>query len=140
MDTNCIISIFGKQFDGEGEPARMELVTAGDYSDSEEGAEFSYEETELTGLEGTRTTFRVMPDYITMTREGKVNSEMIFEAGKKHFFAYDTPFGAFTMGINTHQLHSRLNENGGDVDIRYAIDMESNIVSKNEFHINIRKA
>ncbi len=141
LRSNCIISIFGSQATGEDEdPDSLELVTDGSYTASGNAATFRYEESELTGLEGTTTTFEVAPDKVVMTREGTVNAQMVFQEGKKHYFAYETPFGAMMMGVDTHAVRSRLDDAGGDLEIRYAIDMNNNLVSRNTFHISIRKA
>ena len=72
-------------------------------SQEEEGFALVYPESELTGLEGTLTTFRIAPDRITLLREGTINSEMIFEEGQKHFSLYETPFGGLMLGVNTHR-------------------------------------
>ena len=56
MTDNVIISIKGTQVSAEGGPDEMELVTAGVLNQEGEGRyTISYEESELTGLEGTTT-------------------------------------------------------------------------------------
>ena len=74
-----------------------------------------------------------------MTREGKLNSRMVFEEGKKHNFLYETPFGATTMGVNTKSISIDLNENGGDMEIDYVVDFQHSIVGRNMFKINVRE-
>lgn len=65
MNKEVIISIRGAQSYADVENEVIELVTSGTLSDSETGYSFSYVETELTGLEGTVTTFQVekKPDH-----------------------------------------------------------------------------
>ena len=59
MEKDVIISIKGTQkYDG-GEPGAVELVTAGRLARDEAGYTLSYQESELTGLEGTLTTIQV---------------------------------------------------------------------------------
>ena len=54
MENNVIISIRGKQSFEDQEPEIIELVTEGRLSlDGEDGYTLSYQESELTGLEGT---------------------------------------------------------------------------------------
>ena len=137
MKKDVIISIRGINDVGAGDDA-VELVTDGQYSLENGVAEFSYEESELTGLQGTRTTFRAEPDRLTMTRQGTVNTQMVFEEGRKHYFAYETPLGAITMAVDTHAVETCLGEHGGTVDIRYLVDL-TNSVTRNEFHIGIRE-
>lgn len=137
---NVIISILGTQINDQNEEDKIELVTDGKYAYERGNIRFSYQESELTGLEGTRTTFCITPENVTMTREGTLNTKMIFEEGVKHHFLYDTPFGALTMGVNTARISYALTAQGGDLEIEYAIDYEHALVGKNNFKINIRQA
>lgn len=45
------------------------------------GWDITYEESELTGLAGVITTFRVEPGKVTLNREGALNSRMLFQEG-----------------------------------------------------------
>ena len=81
-----------------------------------------------------------MPDGVVLSRTGNVNSRMIFEEGKKHHFLYETPFGTASMGVNTRRIHTKLGEHGGDMEIDYIIDVENNVIGRNQFKINVREA
>lgn len=136
-----MISIKGSQRYVDSEADAIELITDGEYAYSENGVTtFTYMESELTGLEGTRTSFTVSPEVVTMQREGKLNNRMVFEEGKKHLFLYDTPYGAATMGVNTNRIASALGEWGGDMEIDYVLDFEHTVIGRNTFRINIREA
>ena len=70
MEKPVIISIKSTQ-NMDGQEDTIELVTQGVLRHSEEeGFALVYPESELTGLEGTLTTFRIAPDRITLLREG----------------------------------------------------------------------
>ena len=92
MENNVIISIQGKQsFEAQGDDT-IELVTEGCLEpDGDDGYTLSYQESELTGLEGTLTTFQIERDRVTLLRVGEVNSQMVFEEGRRHLSMYDTP-------------------------------------------------
>ncbi len=136
---NVIISIKGlRTLDNEDEC--VELVTNGEYAHSAEEIVFSYMESELTGLEGTKTTFCIRPDLVTLTREGSVNSQMVFQEGKKHFFLYKTPYGSSTMGVSTRHIRHDLTARGGNLDLAYSIDVDHVSLGKNEFKIQVREA
>ena len=140
MKQDAIISIRGAQQPDGGENDIIELETEGKYDFSADAIHFDYEESELTGLTGTHTSFDVSGKVVTLTRSGTVNSNMVFQEGRKHYFAYETPFGAMTMGVDTHSIFSTLDENGGRLEICYAIDVENARVSKNVFKIQIKTA
>ena len=62
MMKDVIISINSLFSFEEGEEQQMEFTTDGYYFYEDEVGCLSYEETEVTGLEGTRTSMIVMPD------------------------------------------------------------------------------
>lgn len=138
-EKDVIISIKSAQT-GEDESDAYEFVTNGKYKYEDTSCEFTYMESELTGLEGTKTTFHVDDRQVLLTREGTVNSQMLFENGQKHYFLYDTPYGSATMGVRTHNIKSGLNEHGGEIEFSYAVDVDSVTLGKNDFRINIREA
>ena len=85
MENNVIISIQGKQSFEAQDDDTIELVTEGCLEpDGDDGYTLSYQESELTGLEGTLTTFQIERDRVTLLRVGEVNSQMVFEEGRRH--------------------------------------------------------
>ena len=141
MDKSVIISIRGTQAYDDADPDCIELVTHGRLADFGDGGyTLSYQESELTGLEGTLTTFQVEPDCITLMRVGGVNSQMVFQPGRRHFSMYDTPYGALSVGVNTKKMKSTLTEAGGEIEIDYAIEIDHALAGENFFRINVREA
>jgi len=136
---NVLITIRGTQTDPHGENDALELTTEGEYVWNGGSAAFSYMESALTGLEGTRTTFVVRPESVTLSRAGAVTSRMVFQEGQNHRFLYETPFGAATLGLETQSIRADLHETGGELEIRYTTDVEHNFISRNQFFITIRE-
>ena len=140
MTDNVIISIKGKQLYAEGSPEEMELVTAGTLKrDGAGGCTISYQESELTGLEGTTTRVHIDGGRVTLLREGNTNSQMVFEEGRRHLSMYETPYGALSIGVNTRRMRSTLGEAGGDLEIDYAIEIDNLIAGQNLFRMNVKK-
>ena len=140
MTDNVIISIKGKQLYAESDPDEVELVTAGTLKrDGAGGYTVSYQETELTGLEGTVTKLHIKDGQVTLLREGSINSQMVFEEGRRHLSMYETPYGALSIGVNTKRMRSTLSEAGGDLEIDYAIEIDNLIAGQNLFRMNVRK-
>ena len=140
MTENVIISIRGQQHFEDQDPDVTELVTAGTLEhDPEEGYKLSYAESELTGLEGTQTIFRISGNQITLTREGGVNSMMVFEEGTRHLSMYETPFGALSVGVNTKHMRANLTPSGGEIEIDYAIEVDHAVTGQNFFQIRIQQ-
>ena len=138
---DVVISIRGTQRSfqpgqEEQRPESVELITDGCYEYGRDASWFTYHESEITGMEGTVTTFRVEDGLVTLTREGAVNSQMLFQKGRKHVFLYDTPFGAMTMGVDTQQLRTEVDEHGGQMDIVYSVDVDNVLMGRNTFRID----
>lgn len=141
MEHDVIISIKGKQSYPQSQPEVIELVTEGKLEDhGDAGVTLSYQESEVTGLEGTLTTIQVEPRRVTLQRVGAVNSQMVFEEGRRHLSMYDTPYGALSVGINTRKMRASLDSRGGDVTIYYALEIEHGQAGQNMFHISVRRA
>ena len=68
------------------------------------GWDISYEESDLTGLKGVTTTFRVEPDKVILTRTGNLHSQMVFQQGKSHDSLYQMPFGALMITVCAKSL------------------------------------
>ena len=138
MNKDVIISIRGTQSYEDVEDDVIELVTSGTLSQKEAGYLLTYKESELTGLDGTTTTFQVEPGRVTLVRLGEVNSQMIFEEGQKHVSLYETPYGSMTIGVAAHKVRSTLDETGGLIEINYALEIDHAIAGENYFHIQVR--
>ena len=138
MEENVIISIKGSQLYEGQDPDVTELVTAGTLRREQEGYTIAYQETELTGLEGTTTKLRIEGPRVTLLRQGSVNSQMIFEVGRKHLSMYETPYGALAVGIETRRLKNTVDEAGGDLEIDYAIEID-NLLASNPVYQKLDK-
>lgn len=140
MDKSVIISIKGKQsFEGV-EDEVTELVTEGLLAKEGDGEyTISYQESELTGLEGTLTTFQIEDGRVILMRVGEYNSQMVFEEGRRHLSMYETPYGALSIGVNTRKMRASMGDAGGDIMIDYAIEIDHAVAGQNLFQINVRE-
>ena len=142
MEKAVIISIKGKQ-EFENVPAdSMELLTQGTLECDNGMLSLSYQESEVTGMEGTLTTIHVEEDgeRVTLMRFGGYNSQMVFEEGRRHLSMYNTPYGSMAVGVNTRHLLADLDERGGVIEIDYTIEIEHAIVGRNVFRIEVKEA
>ena len=140
MEKTVTISVKAKQEMGDGPADSMELVTQGVLQRDGDIYILSYQESEVTGLDGTLTTFHVEPERVTLMRIGEFNSQMVFEEGRRHLSMYNTPYGALSVGVNTRHLMAELNEQGGTIEIDYDLEMEHAIIGRNVFHIQVKES
>lgn len=95
-----------------------------------------YHET-VAELNDCETCLMVRKDRVTMMRDGKFRTSMIFENRKRHISCYETPYGEIMIGIYTNALFIDLNENGGVINFAYTIDSSSELISQNELKITV---
>ena len=138
MMKDVVISIRSRNQAGEDEDT-LDFVTDGLYSFDGEVACLTYLESEVTGMEGTRTSVMVMSDKVVVDRDGTITSRMVFQEGTKNAFLYDTPVGSATMHMNTRRILFRFNESGGELEIDYVLDLEHTFVTRNLFQIEVRE-
>ena len=138
MTQKVLLSIQGKQVYPGQDPEIIELVTEGTMTAIADGWDISYEESDLTGLAGTTTTFRVEPGCVTLTRKGPLSSQMVFRQGVPHESLYQMPFGAMMITVCANKVHFDLNERGGFIDLIYAIEIENTAAGMIEYHLDIQ--
>jgi len=133
-----LISIKGTPLYSMDEDEVFELMTDGEYCQKNGIRSFSYIGSELTGEEGTLTTFDVEKDRVILKRNDGINGDMIFTENQKQHFLYSTPFGSVMMGIDTHSIVNNMADDGGNLEIRYDIEVDNMPVSQNLFEISVR--
>ena len=139
MKIPVILSICGRQAYMDQDPDTVELVTEGTLEYQNGGWTIQYEESDLTGLQGVTTIFRVEPDKIELTRQGKLHSHMVFQKGVSHESLYQMEFGALMLSVCASRIFVQLDENGGVVDLIYNIEIEQSAAGEVDYHLEIRK-
>lgn len=121
------------------EKEEMELITEGQYKKTDDGFVISYDESEATGYEGSKTILKTIGEkQVIMQRKGSVVSNLIIEKDKKHHCHYGTPYGDFMVGITANDIKSNLDVDGGELYFKYVIDINSSYISDQEIFINVK--
>lgn len=139
MKKQVMLSIRGLQHYADQEPDTIELMTEGTLEYRDGGWDICYEESELTGLKGVTTTFRIEGDTITLTRDGGLTSQMVFQQGVFHDSLYQTEFGfAMMITVCAKRVNWELTEAGGYVDLSYSIEIEQTTAGSIDYHLDIK--
>ena len=113
---------------------KIDLITEGiltitpDGSFTEEPSytvSIGYDETELTGMEGARSTITYRTadrGLVTMLRTGMVSTAMTFKAHHRAICTYDTPYMPFSIGIHALTVDNRL-DTDGELKLDYIIEI-----------------
>ncbi len=141
MNKNAIFTIKGSQASGKDKDS-VELITSGRFYRKGDSYYLTYKESEMTGLEGVTTTIKVEPSggKVTLRRHGQVRSQMIFEEGQRHLSHYETPHGPFLICVSASSVKSGLSDAGGDLAVSYTVEINSALMSRNTFEIDVKEA
>lgn len=83
-----------------------------------------YEESELSGMEGTTTELiftKDEPTLVTLRRTGTVRCALVMEEHRQHSGVYETPVMPLDLTVITHSLSNTVTEDGGVMDAYYSI-------------------
>ncbi len=133
-----VLSIRGRQTYAGQEPEIIELTTEGTMDFRDGGWDICYEESELTGLAGVTTTFRVEPGRVILDRTGKLRSQMIFQPGVAHDSLYQMEFGALMIRVRANHVFYDIVPDGGVIDLIYSIEIENTEAGTIDYHLDIR--
>lgn len=98
----------------------IELITEGKYYEKNGKSYLLYDETEITGMEGTTTNIKISEDSVIMRRRGNVRSVMEFQTGVRHTASYDTMYGSLNTELLTRAIDIEFKD-------REKLDLEINI-------------
>ncbi|MCK5129931.1 MAG: DUF1934 domain-containing protein [Clostridiales bacterium] len=135
MDKRIIINIVGEQTIGD-EINRTEFVTEGRYSEENGKKRLEYDESKVLGLEGSVTSIEVDGDTVSLMRSGSTTTHMIMRKGEKCLNHYQTPFGAVEMGIFPLQVKCDMDQNHGELNLTYQLDVEGTYASLNQLKVS----
>lgn len=135
MDKKALISITSVQ---DIQDEAIEVVTPGRFYLEDNKFIVVYKETEISGMDGTTTKIIVHNDKVILNREGSTTANMEFEKALEHISMYKTPYGLLDMKIKTNDLYIAVDENGGEVKIKYTITVEGNNPISTNLKIGIK--
>ena len=138
MKKDVTLAIRGSQRYEDQEPEVIELLTDGTMEFRNGGWDISYQETELTGMAGVTTVFRVEPGKVTLERKGALKSQMIFQENVVHESLYQMPFGALMLSVKATSVFFDILPDGGVIDLSYNIEIENTQAGVIDYHLDIR--
>ena len=140
-----IIEAFGDEMEltaaPEEENVLLEIRTQGILTREEDGRiSLSYDETELTGMEGSTTTVTFAendPSTVTMLRYGSVTTTLVFEQEQRHICVYETPIMPFEICIYARKVENGLTMDGGHILLDYLIEIHGAKAERTLFELTV---
>lgn len=117
----------------------IEMYSEGELYITDDRVIIAYDESELTGMEGSHTQVRFernQPGLVTMMRSGNVNTILVFEKGKRHICTYQTPYMPFEICVYTKEVTNNLLESGR-IDLDYIVEIRGAQAERTQFTIEI---
>lgn len=141
MEEKYILSVLGKQY-VDGQSDKVELKTMAAYVQKNGSRYITYKEYDAQNPDRHyRTTVKIDPNNIvTVIKGGEEHHNLVLEKGKRHKCEYITNFGSILLGVYTDNVKINLDDNGGEVEVRYSIDIQSQLASTNELFLKIEEA
>lgn len=136
MKKKAIISISSSQINDKEDA--IEVVTPGEFYKRDDKYYAIYDETEISGMEGTTTTLKISPNKLLLERVGTTSASMEFQEKNEHITLYNTPYGVLELKINTNKLDVNVNEKGGEVFINYNMSISGQPSQNTELTIKIK--
>lgn len=106
------------------EEESIEVITPGEFTVLKNGFKAEYEETKLSGMDGTKTTMMIKENCFELIRHGSTETQMIFDKTNQSISLYKTPYGSMSITIDTKKLDINVDENGGKIHIVYTLLVE----------------
>lgn len=119
---------------------KTEMVMEGVLSESDGRISLIYDESELTGMQGSKTvlTFRKNADgLITMMRSGTVRTALVFEENVRHICTYNVDMlPPFEVCVHTLCLRNKIEESG-TLYVDYIIEIQGTRAGRSKLLVTV---
>jgi len=127
------------QRDERGKAEEVVLETPGVYGEDGKCRYLTYEETSLSGMEGTTTTIRMYGDHVTLSRQGSFLQETEYRPGTVVNSEYMTPAGSIGITVSAKEITDTVSGGKGQLRLVYDIEMKGLFSHLNEIIIDVRE-
>lgn len=123
------------QFEGVEDPESVEVIQRGQYYQRNGSHYLLYEEP----VEGTDeiivNRIKFNEKEVQVSKKGAINTMLSFRENEKNMTNYATPYGNLLMGLDTHRINLKINENDLQVFVEYALDVNYEFLADCEITI-----
>ena len=139
-----VCDIDGEESDEDGElqfsdGEEIELSTEGVMNIDGEKVELVYEESEITGMQGSKTSVyfeKSNEGFVSMLRSGAVSTSLLFEKGKRHHCVYNTPIMPFEICVKTLKVVNNILTDGA-LFLDYIIEIRGAQAERTKFELSL---
>ncbi len=117
----------------------IEVATEGVMNIDGKRIELVYEESEITGMQGSKTSVCFDSDnvgFVSMLRSGVVSTSLLFEKGKRHHCVYNTPIMPFEICVRTLKVENEILTKG-TLKLDYIIEIRGNKAERTKLEMSV---
>ncbi len=117
----------------------LEQFTKGMYYEKN-GKQYLFYEEYLDEELLVKTSLKIEPGMITMTKKGALESAMVFVPGEKTNSMYQSPAGTLELSCNTERMTVEEQPEQLDIILEYVLEINQSYVSDNRVEIRVKSA
>lgn len=130
------IQVISKIEDSKGDINEMTLYSEATYKRAHTKAFLMYEETEVSGMENTKTLISFDGKIVQIKRFGNLKSQLDIEKDVTHENLYATPYGTFMMKTKGLEIIWK-DSDIINIELSYLLEIESDQEEISKVHIKI---
>ncbi len=139
MNREVELSISGLQWGVDTEQDNIETIVKAEYFKKKESHYLLYEE-KMEGFSQTsKNRIKFQNTILEMTRQGLINTHMVFEENKKHMTNYVTAYGSLRLGIDTKKICLEEKDDLIRVTVEYVLEADGEVLSQNKIELQIKE-
>jgi uncharacterized beta-barrel protein YwiB (DUF1934 family) len=137
LKKDVLVRVKGTQVNNLGERDSIEVITEGRFFIRKHNYYILYNETRVSGMEGTTTSLKIEPRRVTLNRMGTAAQKTTFQEGVLNEGYYVTPYGTMDITVLPSKVEVDLTEMGGSINLEYELQLGQEKVSDNQLQITV---
>lgn len=136
INKSVLVSLTANTYREDTADEPIMLLTTGELQIGDNTKIF-YTESLSEDLPPQKISLHYQNNRLIMDREGDYTTSMIFEKGKRFEGIYSTPYGNIEIAIYCTFLSFNVGEDGGNIKIKYQLDMNGQFLSMHDLQLQI---
>lgn len=139
MKKKVLVNILGTQLNDIGETDTMQMFTEGLLFIRPDSYYIVYNESAISGMEGTTTSLKVEADRVVINRMGTTEFKQTFQEGHMDEGLYTTPHGSLYLRVIPSKVDVDFGEAGGSIHLEYELQIDQQKISDNSLQITVKE-
>lgn len=137
MTKDVMIRVTCVQRDEKGQSETVSLETPGRFGERGGVPFLTYEETEITGMAGTRTSLFFRRGGVDLVRTGKFLQKQEYRMDEETASVYPTPLGPLDLRVRTKEIENTVCGGSGRLRIVYDVELKGFFSHVNELVVDV---